>query len=182
MKEKLITLCYEAISVFVMASIIIAIIFAFVTRFVGVIGSSMNPTLVSGDWVMVDQSYANYKPGYGDVVVIAQPNELEENIIKRVIATEGQEVDINFETGAVYINGNEIYEKYINNATTNHYDVEFPVTVPEGVCFVMGDNRQGSIDSRSTIIGFIDNRYVLGKATYALTDDGFKSLDLRKSK
>ncbi|MDO5449027.1 MAG: signal peptidase I [Clostridia bacterium] len=182
MKEKLTTLCYEGVSVLVMASIIIAIIFTFVTRFVGVIGSSMNPTLVSGDWVLVDQSYANYKPGYGDVVVIAQPNELEENIIKRVIATEGQTVDINFETGAVYINGNEIYEKYINNATTNHYDVEFPVTVPDGMCFVMGDNRQGSIDSRSTIIGFIDNRYVLGKATTALTDDGFTSLDLRKSK
>ena len=182
MKEKFTTLCYEGVSVLVMASIIIAIIFTFITRFVGVIGSSMNPTLVSGDWVLVDQSYANYKPGYGDVVVIAQPNELEENIIKRVIATEGQEVNIDFTTGAVYINGNEIYEKYINNATTNYYDVEFPVTVPEGMCFVMGDNRQGSIDSRSTIIGFIDNRYVLGKANIALTDDGFTSLDLRKSK
>ena len=181
MKEKLLTLCYEGVSVLVMASAIIAIIFTFVTRFVGVIGSSMNPTLVSGDWVMVDQSYANYKPGYGDVVVIAQPNELNENIIKRVIATEGQEININFETGAVYINGNEIYERYINNATTNHYDVEFPLTVPEGKCFVMGDNRQGSVDSRSTIIGLIDNRYVLGKANIAITENGFTSLDLRKS-
>ncbi len=181
MKDKLVTLCYEGTSVLVMATVIIALLFTFFVRFVGVVGSSMNPTLSSGDWVITSETEANYSPKYGDIVVISQPNELEENIIKRVIATEGQEVDIDFNTGAVYINGHEIIEKYINNKTTNYYDVTFPVTVPEGCCFVMGDNRQGSIDSRSTIIGFIDNRYVLGNAIVGITDDGFSSLSLRKS-
>lgn len=182
MKDKLVTLCYEGTSVFMMAAIIIALLFTFFVRFVGVVGSSMNPTLASGDWVITSEMETSYKPHYGDIVVIAQPNGLDENIIKRVIATEGQEININFDTGAVYINGNEIVESYINNLTTNYYDMTFPLTVPEGYCFVMGDNRQGSIDSRSTIIGLIDNRYVLGKAITGITDNGFVSLDLRKSR
>ena len=182
MKDKLVTLCYEGTSVLVMAAVIIAILFTFFVRFVGVVGSSMNPTLASGDWVIISETEANYKPHYGDIVVIAQPNQLNENIIKRVIATEGQEININFDSGAVYINGHEIVEPYINNLTTNYYDMTFPCKIPEGFCFVMGDNRQGSIDSRSTIIGLIDNRYVLGKAFTGITDDGFTSLDLGKSR
>ena len=119
-----------------------------------------------------------YTPGYGDIVVISQPNDMDENLIKRVIATEGQQVDINFSTGAVYIDGHEIVEKYISTPTTNYYDVNFPVTVPEGCCFVMGDNRQNSVDSRSTIVGFIDNRYVIGNAFVSVSGDGFKDLSV----
>ena len=181
MKEKFERFSYELTSIFVMATIIIAILFTFFVRFVGVVGDSMNPTLSSGDWVITSEMAYNYKPNYGDIVVIAQPNALEENIIKRVIATEGQEINIDFNRGAVYIDGKEIVEPYINNATTNYYDVTFPLTVPEGYSFVMGDNRQNSIDSRSSIIGLIDNRYILGNAIVEITEDGFSSLDLRKS-
>ena len=150
-------------------------------RFIGVMGQSMEDTLHSGDWVFIQQA-GSYTPQYGDVVVISQPNKYHENIIKRVIATEGQTIDIDFSTGKVYLDGAEIVEPYIKNDTTNYYDVKFPLTVPDGCCFVMGDNRQGSVDSRSSIIGVINNSYVLGKAGYALTDNGITDLDLYRRK
>ncbi len=181
MKDKLVRLCYEGTSVLVMASVIIAIIFTFFVRFIGVVGTSMTDTLDSGNWVIISEMGFNYEPSYGDIVVISQPGSMEENIIKRVIATEGQQVNINFNTGAVYIDGHEIIEPYISTPTTNHYDVNFPVTVPAGHCFVMGDNRQGSVDSRSTIIGFIDNRSIIGNALVGITSDGFANLDVSES-
>ncbi len=172
--RRVLELSYEVASVFSSAVVIIALAFTFFLRFVCVIGGSMEPTLHSFDWVLVSQE--KYEPAYGDVVVISQPNSYGQNIIKRVIATEGQTIDINFSTGQVFIDGQELYEDYINNATTNHYDMEFPVTVPEGHVFVMGDNRQGSIDSRSSTIGFIQNEYILGRADSALTEQGHVEL------
>lgn len=165
---------YEVVSVFSTAVVIIALAFTFFLRFVCVIGGSMEPTLQSSDWVFVSQE--NYEPAYGDVVVISQPNSYGKNIIKRVIALPGQTIDINFSTGQVFVDGQELYEEYINNPTTNHYDVEFPITVPEGHVFVMGDNRQESIDSRSSTIGFIQIGYILGRADTALTDNGLIDL------
>lgn len=172
--RRFLEFCYEVVSVFSTAVVIIALAFTFIFRFVCVVGGSMEPTLYSSDWVVVSQ--AKHTPAYGDIVVISQPNSYGQNIIKRVIATEGQEVDIDFSTGQVFIDGQELYEEYINNPTTNHYDVEFPITVPEGHVFVMGDNRQESIDSRSSTIGFIQNEYILGKSESALTDYGFVEL------
>ena len=95
----------------------------------------------------------------------------EENgpIIKRVIATEFQIVDIDFETGTVYVDNMPLDEPYISTPTLDKYDVEFPLTVPEGCIFVLGDNRDVSLDSRSSRIGdggMIDTRYVLGRAVY----------------
>lgn len=181
MRDKLVRLCYEGTSVLVMATVIIAIVFTFFVRFIGVVGTSMTDTLDSGDWVIISELEFDYEPSYGDIVVISQPGSMEENIIKRVIATEGQQVNINFSTGAVYIDGHEIIEPYISTPTTNHYDVAFPVTVPAGHCFVMGDNRQGSVDSRSTVIGFIDNRTIIGNAFVGITSEGFANLDARES-
>ncbi|NLL63456.1 MAG: signal peptidase I [Ruminococcaceae bacterium] len=176
--DRGISFVYEAVSVFVSATFILMIIFTFFVRFVGVIGESMEPTLHHTDWVLISQ-VGDYKPRYGDVVVISQPNDINETIIKRVIATEGHTIDIDFETGTVYYDGAILDESsYIKNETTNSYDMTFPVTVPKGYSFVMGDNRQGSIDSRSTIIGLINNDYMLGKAEYAITDDGFVDMTL----
>lgn len=172
--RRVLEFAYEVASVFSTAVVIIALGFTFGMRFVSVVGGSMEPTLHSFDWVLVSQD--KYEPAYGDIVVISQPNSYGQNIIKRVIATEGQTIDINFSTGQVFVDGQELYEEYINNPTTNHYDVEFPVTVPEGHVFVMGDNRQGSIDSRSSAIGFIQNGYILGRADSALTDQGHVEL------
>lgn len=179
--ERATSFLYEVVSVFITAFLILAITFTFIMRFIGVMGQSMEDTLHSGDWVFIQQA-GSYTPKYGDVVVISQPNKYHENIIKRVIATEGQTIDIDFSTGKVYLDGAEIVEPYIKNDTTNYYDVKFPLTVPDGCCFVMGDNRQGSVDSRSSIIGVINNSYVLGKAGYALTDNGITDLDLYRRK
>lgn len=175
--SKATTGVYEATSVLVSAAVIILLVFTFLVRFAGVVGDSMNPTLTSGNWVALSQ-VGEYAPAYGDIVVISQPNALDENIIKRVIATEGQTIDIDFETGTVFIDGEVLSEPYINNATTTSFDINFPLTVPEGYVFVMGDNRQDSMDSRCSEIGLIRTDYILGNAKYAVGAEGFRDVTL----
>ena len=101
-------------------------------------------------------------------MVVNQPNEFGKPLIKRIIALEGQAVDIDFKTGVVTVDGQVLDEPYISTPTTVYEGVDFPVTVPEGTVFVMGDNRQNSTDSRSEMVGFIDTRYILGKAIFRI--------------
>lgn len=151
------------------AIIIIFVVFTFICRPTSVVGTSMVPTLQNGDW-LITMPKSEYV--YGDIVVVTQPNIHNEPLIKRVIATEGQTIDINFTSGQVFVNGKELKETYVNDLTKTSSDVTFPLTVPEGKVFVMGDNRNHSSDSRTSGVGFIDTRYILGKAEFRILPFG----------
>lgn len=155
---------FEWVQALVCSVLVVVVLFTFVIRLIGVDGRSMVPTLQHGDRLMVLNSllYNDYEAG--DVVVLRKESFLRDPIVKRVIATEGQEVDINFDTGSVFVDGELLEEDYINEPTYLEEGTEFPLTVPEGSIFVMGDNRNHSSDSRDSRLGTVDTRYVIGKA------------------
>ena len=165
-KEKLIINFYEAMMSLVGAAVIILLMYTFCVKSVAVDGTSMLPTLQHGDRLVITAFCL--EPEQGDIIVSTQPNDFGNAVIKRVIATENQTVNIDFTTGDVFVDGVLLDEPYINNPTTNSQGVEFPVTVPENHVFVMGDNRQGSTDSRSEMIGFIREEYIFGVAKLKL--------------
>lgn len=153
---------YEWMDSFVFSIILILLVFVFCFRVVGVDGESMMPTLNHGDWLTVRAINKEIKRG--DIVIITQPNDLNKPLVKRVIAVGGDTLDINFATGAVEVNGEVIDEPYIMEQTRNKGDFDKPIKIPEGYVFVMGDNRNDSMDSRFDSIGIIDERYILGVA------------------
>lgn len=145
----------------------IAVIFLLVFRIIVVSGSSMKQTLVDGDYLLLLSNVFYREPQQGDVVVICKKSfDDGKSIVKRVIATEGQTVDIDFEAAIVYVDGVALVEPYINTPTNVSEGTQFPLTVEEGCIFVLGDNRGVSRDSRDPAIGQIDKREVLGKALY----------------
>ena len=145
----------------------ILLVFLLLFRVIVVSGPSMNQTLVHGDYLLLLNNLLYTEPKQGDIVVAAKDSfKNGEPIIKRVIATEGQWVDIDFDAGIVYVNGNALDEPYVNTPTNLYEGVDFPLLVEEGCIFVMGDNRNESKDSRSPEIGQIDKREILGKAIF----------------
>ena len=153
---------YEWAQALVCSVLAVVLLFTFVIRLIGVDGHSMVPTLQDGDRLLVLNAMLDNDYEYGEDTF------LEEPIVKRVIATEGQTVDIDFVSGAVYVDGELLEEDYINEPTYVEEGTEFPLTVPEGSIFVMGDNRNHSSDSRSSDLGTVDTRYVIGKAVFLL--------------
>lgn len=145
----------------IFALTLVMVILVFVVRTVRVDGVSMAPTLQNGNQLLARSIF--YTPQRGDIVVVDGYITYGAPLVKRVIALGGDTVDINFETGEVFINGELITEPYISDLTTRKFDMEFPLVVPEGKVFLMGDNRPSSLDSRSTSIGFVDEKDILGK-------------------
>ena len=148
---------------------IVMIVFVLLFRIVIVSGSSMYATLRNGDWLLVTGSVFYKEPQRGDIIVASKESfNAGEPIIKRVIATEGQTVDIDFVKGIVYVDGVALEEEYTYTPTNVEEGIVFPITIAEDCIFAMGDNRNGSRDSRDPSIGMIDKREVLGKAFFLL--------------
>ena len=160
---------YEWVQSLVGSVLVVVAIFTFVIRMMGVDGHSMLNTLQHGDRLLVVNSmlYHDYK--YGDIVILRKNGVFDDDpIVKRVIAVEGQTVDIDFTEGIVYVDGEALEEDYIREPTYTAEGTEFPLTVPEGSIFVMGDNRNGSSDSRDYRLGTVDTRYDIGKAAFLI--------------
>lgn len=164
---------FDWVEILVHAILAVVLCFSFLFRIATIDGESMTNTLQNGEKVIITN--LAYEPKAGDIVVISRNRENSvytanvgnKPIIKRIIATEGQTVDIDFEKGVVYVDGVALEEGYTRTPTNLKYDIDFPVRVDEGCVFVLGDNRNNSLDSRSSQIGdygMIDMRYILGHA------------------
>ena len=159
---------YDFASVLVTAVLAVTVIFTFCFKISAVDGSSMNNTLADGDRVIITARDWNVENG--DIVVISQPNIYEKVLIKRVIATEWQTIEINAAEGQVIVDGEVLQEPYIAETTRVQGNMTYPIVVPEGYVFVMGDNRNASTDSRDKFVGLIDTRYIVGEAIYRVGD------------
>ena len=162
---------YDWVEIFVATMSVILLVFTFVVRIAYVDGPSMEQTLHNGETLVVSNLF--YTPKQGDIVVFQAPDShVEGGIVKRVIATEGQTVDIDFDMWSVTVDGvmlNEPYVNFRNGYRMLSSDVSFPVVVPEGCVFVMGDNRNESNDSRGSDIGFVDTRFIFGHVLFRVT-------------
>ena len=152
---------YEWIQCIAVALIVCVVLFTFFVRMVDVSGWSMYPTLEDKDKMLVTNIF--YTPKQGDIVVFQKDEYADYALVKRVIATEGQTVEIDFDRHIVYVDGVALDEPYIAEPTANKIDFKGLQVVPEGCVFVMGDNRNDSTDSRDERIGMVDTRNIIGK-------------------
>ena len=166
---------WEWLETIVISFLVVVFTFTFIFRIVGISGDSMLNTLIDKERVIVSNLF--YTPKQGDIVIISRnylididdTSDASSPIIKRVIAVAGQKVDIDFNAGIVYVDDTPLSEPYTKTLTNQPGDVEFPVVVPENCVFVLGDNRNESLDSRFSWVGengMIDTRYILGKALF----------------
>ncbi|OGO89692.1 MAG: signal peptidase I [Clostridiales bacterium GWF2_38_85] len=161
MKQRIVSSVIDLIDIICSAIFLMLILFIFVFKYVTVIGDSMNPTLHENDKLIISGMF--YTPQQGDIIVIDEETE-SEPLIKRVIATEGQVVDIDPESWTITVDGVKLDEDYTINKVAGLMavgSVQFPYTVEEGKIFVMGDNRNNSKDSR--MLGALDVSQILGR-------------------
>jgi len=157
---------FDCFSSLLCAVIALSIIYTFFFRLIDVDGASMNNTLQDGEKLLITNFF--FTPDYGDIVIISREFQGDTPLVKRVIATEGDKLDINFFTGEVRVNETLLEEPYIAEITHNSGDLTYPLVIPPGHVFVMGDNRNFSLDSRFSVVGFIDESRLLGKAIYKI--------------
>lgn len=170
----------EIIETMLTTLLLVVMLFSYVARPVTVDGSSMEPTLHDQDRLVMFRLL--YSPKQGDIVVVYNSEGhvldtagevvssgygLHENIIKRVIATAGQTIRLDTAEGLVYVDDQPLEEPYVNDLIRSDAGAfSYPVTIPDGYIFVMGDNRNHSTDSRSSYVGLVSEEDVLGKAYF----------------
>ena len=146
------------------AVICVVLLFTFIARISDVDGVSMQPTLEHQDRLVITR--LGLGPSQGDIVVVTLPGREDEPYVKRVVATGGQTIDIDFESGQVFVDGRLLYEPFLREPTFLNAGMPFPQTVPYGHVFILGDNRNNSRDSRDLTIGMVDERNILGRAVF----------------
>lgn len=166
--ETMETTIYEWARCLIAAVVSVVLLFTFCVRLIGVSGGSMQNTFYTGDrLVVLNSMFCDFKPG--DVVVADAYNAiLNDTIVKRIIAVEGQTIDIDFFTGTVYVDGVALDEPYTKEPTFTAEGTQFPLTLGEDEVFLMGDNRNASTDSRSFTLGPVKEGYLQGKAVFLL--------------
>lgn len=167
---------FEWLELLAVVLVIIVTLFTFVVSIVGVDGSSMYPTLHDRDLMLVQR--IAYTPRQGDVIVLRKDHTFgDQALVKRVIATGGQTVYIDYDNNTITVDGEILEEPYLNYEYDDMYGSDYMAdkvdldpqyvnqefTVPEGCIFVCGDNRNHSSDSRVAQLGMVDERYVIGR-------------------
>lgn len=171
--NKIIEEVLDWIETLVLYCFIALLLLTFVFKLVAVDGNSMNPTLENGQRLITSNLF--YTPKYGDIIIFQNPEAKNKKVlVKRVIATEGQTVAIDFDKGEVKVDGEVLDEPYIKELTSYRADFfQNEVTVPEGCVFVMGDNRNNSTDSRSNLVGMVPEDTIIGKVILRLSPFSF---------
>lgn len=177
-KSKFLSNIVDYVELFAVAVCVVIVLFSFAFRTCTVDGDSMNQTLHNGETVLVSDLF--YTPERGDIVIFHQTDNSaisgrNKALVKRVIGVGGDTVKIDYDTWTVSVtdkNGavHQLDQSYIylsNRGSRFHGTAEYEV--PEGSLFVLGDNRNESLDSRYSDIGFVDARRVLGKVIFRAT-------------
>ena len=182
-KNEAVSTVFDWLGSLFMALVIVLLVMTFCFRIIDVDGKSMEPTLIDTDKVAITNLF--YTPHDGDIVIISHAQEYQKPLVKRVIATAGQELKVDYDNNAVYVDGEKLDEPYIQGMTVRGDVPEKEINgiVPEGKVFVMGDNRGISLDSRYRQIGFIDEDLIIGKAQldiipHKYDENGILKLDL----